>query len=104
MNTFLKSDRRSFLQKTGTAILTSSFIINSAKANTRKNNTLKVGLVGCGGRGNGAAMQALQGDPDTIITALGDVFPEQMEIAIKELSVEFPERVQVPKEKRFTFS
>ena len=102
MNTFLKSDRRSFLQKTGAAILTSSFIINSAKANTRKNNTLKVALVGCGGRGNVAAMQALQGDPDTIITALGDVFPEQMEIAIKELSVEFPERVQVPKEKRFT--
>ena len=102
MNTFLKSDRRSFLQKTGAAILTSSFIVNAAKANTRKNNTLKVGLVGCGGRGNGAAMQALQGDSDTIITALGDVFPEQMEIAIKELSAEFPERVQVPKEKRFT--
>ena len=102
MNTFLKSDRRSFLQKTGAAILTSSFIVNAAKANTRKNNTLKVGLVGCGGRGNGAAMQALQGDTDTIITALGDVFPEQMEIAIKELSAEFPERVQVPKEKRFS--
>lgn len=102
MNTFLKSDRRSFIQKTGAAILTSSFIVNAAKANTRKNNTLKVGLVGCGGRGNGAAMQALQGDADTIITAMGDVFPEQMEIAVKELSAEFPERVQVPKEKRFT--
>ena len=101
MNTYIKSNRRAFLQKTGAAILTSSLAFHSARANTTKNNTLKVGLVGCGGRGNGAAMQALQGDPDTIITALGDVFPEQIEIAVKELSAEFPERVKVSKENRF---
>ena len=101
MNTFIKSNRRAFLQKTGAAILTSSVILNSTRADTRKNNTLKVGLIGCGGRGNGAAMQALMGDPDTIITAMGDIFPDQIEKAIKELSVEYPERVQVAKEKRF---
>lgn len=101
MNTLNKSNRRSFIQKTGAAILTSSFALHSVRANTTKNNTLKVGLVGCGGRGNGAAMQALQGDPDTIITALGDVFPEQIEIAANELSAEFPERVKVSKENRF---
>ena len=101
MNTFITSNRRAFLQKTGAAILTSSVILNSTRADTRKNNTLKVGLIGCGGRGNGAAMQALMGDPDTIITAMGDIFPDQIEKAIKELSVEYPERVQVAKEKQF---
>ena len=59
MNTFIRSDRRSFLQKTGAAILTGSLAFQSGRANTTKNNTLKVGLIGCGGRGNGAAMQAL---------------------------------------------
>jgi myo-inositol 2-dehydrogenase/D-chiro-inositol 1-dehydrogenase len=102
MNTFTRSDRRAFLQKAGAAILTSSLVLNTAKANTRKNNTLKVGLIGCGGRGNGAAMQALQGDPDTIITAMADIFPAQIELAIKELSAEYPQRVQVSKENRFT--
>jgi hypothetical protein len=95
MNTFNKSNRRAFLQKTGAAILTSSLVLNSTRADTRKNNTLKVGLIGCGGRGNGAAMQALMGDPDTIITAMGDVFPGQIEQGIKELSAEYPQRVQV---------
>ena len=101
MNTYIKSNRRAFIRKTGAAILTSSLAFHAARANTTKNNTLKVGLVGCGGRGNGAAMQALQGDPDTIITSLGDIFPEQIDIAIKELSAEFPERVKVSKENRF---
>jgi myo-inositol 2-dehydrogenase / D-chiro-inositol 1-dehydrogenase len=101
MNTFIRSDRRSFLQKTGAAILTGSLALQSARANTRKNNTLKVGLIGCGGRGTGAALQALQGDSDTIISAMGDIFPAQIETAISELSKEFPERVRVSKENRF---
>jgi myo-inositol 2-dehydrogenase / D-chiro-inositol 1-dehydrogenase len=101
MNTFIKSNRRLFLQKTGAAILTGSLAIQPSRANTRKNNTLKVGLIGCGGRGTGAAMQALQGDSDTIISAMGDVFPGQIDTAIKELSTEFPERVKVKKENQF---
>ena len=36
--------------------------------------TLRVGLVGCGGRGTGAAAQALRADEDTELVALGDAF------------------------------
>jgi len=35
---------------------------------------LKIGLVGCGGRGTGAATQALRADPGVVLHALGDVF------------------------------
>jgi myo-inositol 2-dehydrogenase / D-chiro-inositol 1-dehydrogenase len=40
---------------------------------------LKAGLVGCGGRGTGAAINFLNAGPNLQITALGDVFPERVE-------------------------
>ena len=48
--------------------------------------TLKVGLVGCGGRGTGAAENVLQSAPNVEITALADVFPERIEKCRKVLS------------------
>jgi len=68
-----KMERRDFLKKTGTAagVLAAGFPgIISGQTVT---NALKVGLVGCGGRGSGAAAQALSADPNTALTALADV-------------------------------
>lgn len=41
--------------------------------------TLRVGLIGCGGRGTGAVMQALQADDRTVLWALGDAFRDKLE-------------------------
>ena len=38
---------------------------------------LRIGLVGCGGRGGGAAIDALSADPNTVLTAVGDAFKEK---------------------------
>jgi myo-inositol 2-dehydrogenase/D-chiro-inositol 1-dehydrogenase len=68
-----KMERRDFLKKTGTAagVLAAGFPgIISGQTVT---NALKVGLVGCGGRGSGAAAQALSADPNTELTAIADV-------------------------------
>lgn len=46
---------------------------------------LKVGLIGCGGRGRGAAAQALNADKGAILTAVGDVFAEACAGAVNEL-------------------
>jgi myo-inositol 2-dehydrogenase / D-chiro-inositol 1-dehydrogenase len=46
-------------------------------AGLRNENTLKVGVVGCGGRGTGAVIQALKADPGTVLWAMGDLFEEQ---------------------------
>lgn len=92
--------RRSFIQKTGAALLAGSFALdlaNPKRSYASVSNSLKVGLIGCGGRGTGAAMEALQGDPGTVITAMGDIFPAQMDQAIKELSEVYPERVKATK-------
>ena len=40
---------------------------------------IRIGLVGCGGRGTGAAIQAAAADPGVVITALGDLFADQVE-------------------------
>jgi predicted dehydrogenase len=47
--------------------------------------TLKIGLIGCGGRGTGAASQALKAHPSNILTAVGDVFPEKCARALSVL-------------------
>ena len=66
-------ERRDFLKRTGTAagVIVAGFPgIISGQTVT---NALKVGLVGCGGRGTGAAAQALNADPDTELTAVADI-------------------------------
>ncbi len=40
---------------------------------------LKVGLIGCGGRGTGAAMQAMCADPGAVIWSMGDVFKDRLD-------------------------
>ena len=47
--------------------------------------TLKIGLVGCGGRGTGAAMQALNADPNVELVAMGDVFDFRLKQALDQL-------------------
>jgi myo-inositol 2-dehydrogenase/D-chiro-inositol 1-dehydrogenase len=102
----INSGRRSFLQKTGIAVIGGAAGLNLVQsqksfARNTNSNTLKVGLIGCGGRGSGAAAQALQADPNTVLTAMGDVFPEQIEASLKELRELHPDRVAVSKDKQF---
>ena len=40
---------------------------------------LKAGLIGCGGRGTGAAINFLDAGPNLQVVALGDVFPDRIE-------------------------
>ncbi len=46
---------------------------------------LKVGLVGCGGRGTGAAVQALNADPNLKLTAMGDAFSDRLQSSLATL-------------------
>jgi myo-inositol 2-dehydrogenase/D-chiro-inositol 1-dehydrogenase len=80
--------RRSFL-KSGTAALAGGVAASNLAALTPSvhaagSDILKVGLVGAGGRGTGAASQALHADPKTELVAVADAFPE---IAIKKIGL-----------------
>ena len=65
-------ERRDFIKKTGAGAASPPGFpgIISAQSVT---NALKVGLVGAGGRGSGAAAQALSADTNTVLTAVADI-------------------------------
>ncbi|MFN0058729.1 MAG: Gfo/Idh/MocA family protein [Planctomycetota bacterium] len=98
--------RRRFVQTSAAlaaAPLLTGLLPQSAPVFAAGSDALRVGLVGCGGRGTGAAQQALTADPGVVITALSDVFSDRIDACHKALS-EFSKdgRVQVPAERRFT--
>src|SRR5262249_22983720 len=68
------------------------------------NDTIRVGLVGCGGRGSGAAAQAPSTEGDVQLVAVADAFPWQLERSLKGLTEKFadrPGRVAVDEEHKF---
>jgi myo-inositol 2-dehydrogenase / D-chiro-inositol 1-dehydrogenase len=92
-----KIERRDFIKRTGTAagVLAAGFPgIISAQTVT---NALKVGLVGCGGRGSGAAAQALTADAGNELTAVADIDEVIVERAATRLkmSERFGSRVRI---------
>jgi predicted dehydrogenase len=68
-----KIERREFLKKTGTAAGVIAAGFPSIISGQSVTNSLKVGLVGCGGRGSGAARQALTANKNNELTAVADV-------------------------------
>jgi len=77
--------RRDFLRSTGalgTALVTSFPGVISAQTVT---NAIKVGLVGCGGRGTGAASQALRADDYSELTAVADIDQARIDKSLQTL-------------------
>lgn len=99
-----KTNRRLFLKSTGAAVIGSTLPFSSAfsgPSGGRSANVLKVGLVGCGGRGSGAAAQAVAADPDAVLTAMGDVFADHLEASLAAIMEEQPQKVKVDKAHKF---
>jgi myo-inositol 2-dehydrogenase / D-chiro-inositol 1-dehydrogenase len=70
-------------------------------AHAGENNTIKIALVGCGGRGTGAALQALSTKGPTKLWAVADVFAERQQLSLKSLKQQLPKQVDVPPERQF---
>ena len=63
---------------------------------------IRIGLIGCGGRGSGAALNALMADPNTRLVAMGDAFADMLEGSHKNLKASaVGDRVVVDKDHRF---
>lgn len=57
---------------------------------------LKVGLIGCGGRGTGAAAQALAADPNAVLWSMGDLYPEQLVPCLNRVTDALEEHADEP--------
>ncbi|MBI2498121.1 MAG: Gfo/Idh/MocA family oxidoreductase, partial [Opitutae bacterium] len=81
--------RREFL-KAGTAASLLPLIGSTAGVPTAGSDRLRIGLVGCGGRGIGAVRNCLAADPSVQLVALGDAFADRVEAAWKDFTVGSP--------------
>jgi len=89
--------RRDFLKTSGVvagAALAGSLSV-ARSAHAAGDDVLKIGLIGCGGRGTGAALNALSADKNTRLVAMGDLFEEKVQIKRKFLRQLKPDQVAV---------
>ena len=94
--------RRHFLKTSTQATALAGFSV-ATQAHGANNDRIRVGLVGCGGRGSGAAAQALTTGEDVVLTAMADVFEDRLQSSRKNLegNEQFGQRVKVPVHARF---
>ena len=83
MSTFPSPDRRNFL-KTG-ALLSAASLLPQLGSAAEDAKPIKIALVGCGGRGTGAAAQSLA-VAGTVLVAMADAFADNLASAHKQLS------------------
>ncbi|MBS1724154.1 MAG: Gfo/Idh/MocA family oxidoreductase [Armatimonadetes bacterium] len=62
---------------------------------------IKVGLIGCGGRGTGAAVDSFNADPGVVIWAMGDLFQDRLNSSRQTLKDNLKDRYQVADERAF---
>ncbi|MDY0170764.1 MAG: Gfo/Idh/MocA family oxidoreductase, partial [Thermoguttaceae bacterium] len=86
--------RRRFLKATSAGALAAALPL-ARSVHAAGSEVLRVGLVGCGGRGTGAAVNALNADPGARLVALADVFPERMAATLRLLRQSKAEQVAV---------
>jgi predicted dehydrogenase len=95
-------NRRGFLQASaaGAAALSLSQV---PFVHAGGNDVLRIGLIGCGGRGSGAAAQALKADANVRLVAMADAFGDRLERSLGDLrrDGELASKIDVPAERRF---
>jgi len=99
------TSRRDFLKTSAFAgaVLAAPAILPGRLFAADNAETLRIGLIGCGGRGTGAASNALKADPNVSLVAMGDAFREPLEKSLKALqgSSDIAAKVKVTPEKCF---
>ncbi len=105
MNETSKSvtSRREFLKNTGRIAGASALVGTAVKhVYAGENNTIQTALVGCGGRGTGAAANALSTKNGPIkLVAMADVFDNRLATSYRTLNNKFADQVDVPEDRKF---
>lgn len=104
MNQPLFTSRRKFIKTSGTAVAGAALATTLATPRVgycAEDNTIKVALVGCGGRGSGAASNALSTQGPVKLWAMADVFEHRLQGSLNSLAAKHASRVSVPSERRF---
>ena len=97
------TSRREFLKSTGRVAATSALAAGIiSRAYAASDNTIKLALIGCGGRGTGAASDALSVENGPIkLVAMADVFERRVANSYKGLKEGRDAQVDVPDDRKF---
>ena len=95
--------RREFLQTTGkVAAATALAGVIVPHVHAAEDNTINVALIGCGGRGTGAAKNALSVTNAPVkMVAMADVFSHRLEASYNGLKPQFEDKIDVPDDRKF---
>lgn len=95
--------RREFLKTTGQLVAVSALAgVSIPFVHAAVNDTIQIALIGCGGRGTGAANDAMSSKFGPVkLVAMADVFPERLKNSYNQLKQQKPDQVDVPPERQF---
>jgi predicted dehydrogenase len=94
--------RRELIKKTGQVAAASALAgVTLPQVHAGESNTIQLALVGCGGRGTGAAANAMNTTGPTRLVAMADVFPGRLNLSHTSLQQQFNNRVDVPEGRRY---
>src|SRR5688572_3808082 len=97
------TSRRDFLKTTGYVAAASSLAAGAAShVYAGEDNNIRVALVGCGGRGTGAASQAMSVKNGPIkLVAMADVFENRLSNSFNALNSKFSGQMEIPQDRKF---
>ena len=95
--------RREFLQASTAATAAASVAFPALLHAAPNSDKLRIGFIGCGGRGTGAAAQALKADSNVELWAMGDAFPEPIERSLNAVknAVKDEKKFNVASDRKF---
>ena len=99
--------RRNFVKTSSllTGGLLAAPFLSSANYFSGADDVIKIALIGCGGRGTGATVQALSTKQNVRLVAMADAFKDRLEDSLKNINEAMEgkkDRVQVKEENKFT--
>ena len=96
------TNRRNFIKTSSAAAVAASAVtfptVTFGKPDSRK---LKIGFIGCGGRGTGAAAQALTADSNVELWAMGEVFRDRLDRSLASVSKGREGKINVDEKRKF---
>ncbi len=104
-NTPTSPSRRQFLQTSTLAALGGTLLtaLSPSALYAAGDDVLRVGIIGCGGRGTGAASQALRADKNVKLVAMGDAFADRLESGLSQLKAmkDIADKIAVDNDHKF---
>lgn len=95
--------RRHFLKTTAVAgTVAATGLAAAQRVHAAGSDEIRFGIVGCGGRGMGASINAIDAMPNTKLVAMAELFPDRAKNARDAVSEAKGDRVDVPDERLFT--